>query len=668
VSGARAGGGDADPTPRITPGAALLLMALAALLAWGGARGLARGAAGAALRQERAESWERDTGGSEVKISRVHPTSSMPLPSSVGPINSAIGKSISASPSELTDLADDFLDADPEAFAPCDGMLSVRGRLVNAAGDPVTGVAVLLAVGEDGARDPTAGECVSDADGVFLLGPFPARPQTYLLVRAEQYHAVSLVMRAPVEGLLDAGDVVLKHYTGRVIPSIRGTVTGPDGAARFVAMVCLAPESDGTSALQVLHRSEYDGGGHFTFWDVPPGRYVVGVESADGVESAQASVRIASETDVVEVALTLLPRPESCRLLGRVVQGPEPSNRGRWLELHTARERPWSRRQQVWLSDDGTFDARVPPGAYTLEDDLVPVGSPPGAPPVTIEAPAGGIVRLDLRARGVGTIRGRITGLPAPPSPEGGDEPVRPDAERCVVDVFAVSASRPESMTRHRGRIHGEDSFVFEGVRAARYLVLARCIGAHETGDCGAMASAEVEVVADAVTEVTLPWDTPPWGALMVGEEDLERLREVAIEVTSEALSDSIPLHDDGVRVRPGPYIARLQWKTADSAPSGIESHLPVLVPSGGVCVIPVPRFTGALSGRALGVRGIAEWIILVGDHTGGRLECDAATGAFAAPVLPAGRYRLYAPRSFPVDVVVRAGETTEVEIPEARR
>lgn len=206
---------------------------------------------------------------------------------------------------------------------------SIEGRVIDAAGKPVAGVMITASADDDTTIFEhgvvaSGFKTISSADGAFelhslgagkyrlgaLASGIPMKPKKAVKVAlAPAQHATGVV-------------VVVERPTG----TIRGTVTGPDGAAISDAWVAVhqtvfdqmaalrANDDDGPSRVMVnggpAEGSESppvlsDGHGHFEVTNLLPGKYQVVVEArggqlrggaADVTTDADLTIQLASES------------------------------------------------------------------------------------------------------------------------------------------------------------------------------------------------------------------------------------------------------------------------------------------------------------------------------------------------------------------------------------
>jgi hypothetical protein len=215
-----------------------------------------------------------------------------------------------------------------------------------------------------------------------------------------------------------------QHATGveivveRPAGAIRGTVTGPDGAALADAWVALhqtlkdmldSMDNSDEDARGVSVRSDEAGGGelppvlsdargHFELTNVPHGRYQVIAEA----QSGKLRGRAADITPDAEIAIQLA----AVSSLRGTVHGP----RGPSDLFSVQLTGPTSDRRSF---TEGTFEIpRVDPGDYTIE-----VTSSDGTGKATAHVSAGGVASVDIALVANATVTGRLVDRSGKPVP-----------------------------------------------------------------------------------------------------------------------------------------------------------------------------------------------------------------------------------------------------------
>ena len=290
---------------------------------------------------------------------------------------------------------------------------SIAGRIIDTAGKPAVGVTVSAELATDGVTMTTivnsavtsGFKAITSTGGAFeIRGLDAASYRLYALDRGRPMKTKggSKVLLAKAHHATGV-EIVVERPAG----TIRGTITGPDGAPVADAWVALdqtvkdlldsmdtgddEPRGltiDGASTGD-LPPALSDARGHFELTNVPHGRYQVIVVA----QSGKLRGRAADVTPDAEISIQLA----VVGSLRGTVHGPRGPSELFSVQLAgpTSDGRSFT---------DGTFEfPRVAPGDYTIE-----VTSSDGTGKATAHVSAGGVVSVDIALVAKATVTGRL--------------------------------------------------------------------------------------------------------------------------------------------------------------------------------------------------------------------------------------------------------------------
>lgn len=231
---------------------------------------------------------------------------------------------------------------------------AIRGRVLDAEGEPIPGQALLLVKGTQGreldVEEPHAGRCMSDAQGGFsfdavqpgtwLVGPvYPPRTPHLALRTAQVVELPPSVPEIEIELRLQTGLFVSGHCIG------------PDGAPLAGASVSGIGPAGWAEA-----KSAADGS--FRLGPLSPGKLRVSAEKKD---------LVADDLEVAAGAREVVLRLDAAMAVrGRVIDAL--TGAGLQGEVHALYNLPsGSKFMATWTQDDGEFElSGLAPGRYTL--------------------------------------------------------------------------------------------------------------------------------------------------------------------------------------------------------------------------------------------------------------------------------------------------------------
>jgi hypothetical protein len=202
----------------------------------------------------------------------------------------------------------------------------VRGRVLDAAGEPLADVAI--EVGPEGARDALgdARSARSDAQGGFELGPFPRLPLE-LVAEASGFRELRERISPPKQTAVAELRLVMRGAHG-----VRGRVVDTLGRAVGPARIDLLEELSGRGGPRKPHafRGRIDAYGEFFVPDVLPGAYGVRVQSFGHAPlPIDRALIVLPGDEEVSLTLEILERAPTGTLVGLVrssIDGAPPSS------------------------------------------------------------------------------------------------------------------------------------------------------------------------------------------------------------------------------------------------------------------------------------------------------------------------------------------------------
>ncbi len=310
----------------------------------------------------------------------------------------------------------------PQRVVPVKPGGSIDGRVIDTTGKPIVGVTVSAELASDrhittivnGAV--TSGfKAITSTGGAFEIRGLDAASYRLAVLdrgrpmKAKKGAKVGLATAQHASGV----EIVVERPAG----TIRGTVTGPDGAALADAWVALYQTPD--DLLDSMKTSGEDAGGvfvadgpggeelspalsdargYFELTNVPHGRYQVVAEA----QSGRLHGRAADVTPDADIAIQLA----GVSSLRGTVHGAHGSSDVFSVQL--AGPTPDGR-----SFTDGAFEfSRVDPGDYTIE-----VTSSDGTGKATTRVPAGGVASIDIALVANATVTGRLVDKSGKPVP-----------------------------------------------------------------------------------------------------------------------------------------------------------------------------------------------------------------------------------------------------------
>jgi protocatechuate 3,4-dioxygenase beta subunit len=247
-----------------------------------------------------------------------------------------------------------------------DHLLTLRGRVVDAAGAPVAGAQVAIELRSSRNRDARVRrQATTGRNGEFAMrGPLRGAQSIAVLATHDAF-APSLVdreLRDQPDATVVIGDVVLG-----LGGSLRGTVVNSDGAPLPGATVELAPESGNRvfwspNARALFPPAQTGAGGEFAFTRVPPGLLRVQARAPRHLNGHSESVMLRPGEALALPPLALAP---GCALVASVRDAQGQPVAAAQTTLHALAQRGANRHGSTGTDGRVAFD-HLPPGPYEL--------------------------------------------------------------------------------------------------------------------------------------------------------------------------------------------------------------------------------------------------------------------------------------------------------------